>query len=349
VPSIVRGGIGQTRVEMNDLTELSIGVDVGGTKVAAAAVRGTTLVERHERPTVLTSGTLLVDEIVRAAQHVIEAAGTPVAVGVGVPSQIDFASGRVASSVNIPLEGFNLREELGDRLGLPVYVDNDANVAALAEAYLAEGGPARFLVMYTMGTGVGGGIVIDGHVFRGATGLGAELGHVVVDANGPECPGNCPNHGCMEALCSGLALERDATLLARRKPDSPLGRIVAEHGKVTGRATVAAARDGDPDALELLEGLGTWLGVGISNAINIFEPEAVVVGGGLSAAGDLFMPRAIEEARSRALPAGVPNVRIELARGGPAAGVIGAALLAVREHSRASGNTQTATANEGVL
>lgn len=349
MPSIVPDGIGQLAVEMNDLTELSIGVDVGGTKVAAAAVRGTTILNTHERPTVLTSGSILVDEIERAAREVIDAAGTPVAVGVGVPSQIDFASGRVASSVNIPLEGFNLREELGTRLGLPVYVDNDANAAALAEAYLAEPGPARFLVMYTIGTGVGGGVVIDGHVFRGATGLGAELGHVVIEADGPECPGNCPNRGCMEALCSGLALERDATRLGHSKPGSPLGRIVMEQGRVTGRATVAAAREGDPDALGLIMQLGTWLGVGISNAINVFEPEAIVIGGGLSVAGDLFMPRAIEEARARALPAAVPHVRIELARGGPAAGVIGAALLAVREHMRAGGNTQTATANEGVL
>jgi glucokinase len=317
--------------------------------VAAAAVSGTTILETHERPTMLTSGEELVDEIERAAREVIQRSGPPVAVGVGVPSQIDFATGRVITSVNIPLAGFNLREDLGTRLGVPVYVDNDANCAALAEAYLAEGGPARHLVMYTVGTGVGGGVVIDGHVFRGATGLGAELGHVVIEANGPECPGNCPNRGCMEALCSGLALERDATSAGREKPDSPLGLILAEHGKVTGRATVAAARDGDPDALELLQKLGTWLGVGISNAMNTFEPEAVVIGGGLSAASDLFLPRAIEEAESRVLPALLPKMRVEVARGGPAAGVIGAALLAAHEQALASGNTHTETANEGVL
>jgi glucokinase len=334
---------------LTDSGRLSVGVDVGGTKVAAAAVSGTTVVETRERPTTLESGPLLVDEIERAAREVIESTSPPVAVGVGVPSQIDFASGRVVDSVNIPLEGVNLRAELSSRLGLPVFVDNDANCAALAEAYLAEDGPARYLVMYTMGTGVGGGVVIDGRVFRGATGLGAELGHTVIEADGPECPGNCPNRGCMEALCSGLALERDATRLAHEKPDSPLGRILAEQGKVSGRATVAAAREGDSDALELIEQLGTWLGVGISNAINMFEPEAVVIGGGLSAAGDLFMPRAIQEARSRALPAGVSKVRIELARGGAAAGVIGAALLAAGEQARAGGDTQTETANGGVL
>ena len=345
---MVLGGIGQFAPgDENHLSQLSVGVDVGGTKMAAAAVSGTTIVETHERPTVLTSGQQLVDEIERAAREVIDRAGMPVAVGVGVPSQIDFASGLVVTSVNIPLAGLNLRQELGERLGLPVYVDNDANCAALAEAYLAVDGPAQHLLMYTVGTGVGGGVVIDGHVFRGATGLGAELGHVVIDANGPECPGNCPNRGCMEALCSGLALERDATRLGHKKPGSPLGRIVAEHGRVTGRQTVAAAREGDPDAVDLMEKLGTWLGVGISNAINAFEPQAIVIGGGLSVAGDLFMPRAIEEARSRALPALVPHVRIELARGGPAAGVIGAALLAAQEQAAAS--TETQTANEGVL
>jgi glucokinase len=324
-------------------------VDVGGTKIAAAAVSGTSVVESHERPTVLDPAGIL-DEIEGAARELIKRTSAGVtAVGVGVPSQVHFATGRVMASVNIPLQGTPLRDELGSRLGLPVFVDNDGNCAALAEAYLAEDGPARNLVMYTMGTGVGGGIVIDGRVFRGATGVGAELGHVVVQADGPECPGNCPNHGCMEALCSGLALERDATQLGRERPDSPLGRIVAEKGRVTGRDTVAAAREGDPDALGLLEQIGTWLGVGISNAINAFEPEWVVIGGGLSAAGDLFFDRAVEEAKSRALPPSLSEVRIAMARGGPAAGVIGAALLASQEYARATRDTQSETASEGVL
>jgi glucokinase len=334
---------------VSEITELSVGVDVGGTKIAAAAISGTAVLESHERPTVLDPGGIL-DAIEAAARAVIEAANAPVtSVGVGVPSQVHFATGRVMASVNIPLRGVELREELGTRLGLPVYVDNDGNCAALAEAYLSESGPLRHLVMYTMGTGVGGGVVIDGRVFRGATGLGAELGHVVIQADGPECPGNCPNRGCMEALCSGLALERDATQLGRERPESPLGKIVAQKGRVSGRDTVAAARTGDQDALALLEQVGTWLGVGISNAINTFEPEWVAVGGGLSAASDLFLGRAIEEANSRALPASLAGVRIAPARGGPAAGVIGAGLLASQEYARASRDTQTETASEGVV
>jgi len=334
---------------VSDVPELSVGIDVGGTKIAAAAVSGTTVIETHERATVLDPSGIL-DEIECAARELIAARpGSVGAVGVGVPSQVHFATGRVMASVNIPLAGVELRQVLEERLELPVYVDNDGNCAALAEAYLAEDGPARHLVMYTLGTGVGGGVVIDGRVFRGATGLGAELGHVVLQSDGPECPGNCPNRGCMEALCSGLALERDATALGRERPDSPLGRTLARKGRVTGRDTVAAAREGDPDALALMERLGTWVGVGISNAVNAFEPEWVVIGGGLSAAADLFFDRAVEEARARALPESLHAVRIAPARGGPAAGVIGAALLATHEYARATRDTQSETASEGVL
>src|SRR5437763_14819700 len=182
--------------------------------------------------------------------------------------------------------------------------------------------------MVTLGTGVGGGVVIDGRIFRGATGLGAELGHMVIQADGPECPGQWPNRGCMEALCSGTGLGRDASVRAAERPDSALGRVLAEEGTVTGRHVVGLAREGDGDSLGLLERLGTWLGVGIANFINIFEPEYVVVGGGLVVAADLYIEAAEREARSRALPALEQRVEIEVARAGTAAGLIGAGLLA---------------------
>src|SRR3954465_192757 len=207
-----------------------IGVDVGGTKVAAARVDGSRCVAHVEQPTELGSSEKLIEQIESVVREVIESEGEPEAIGVGLPSQIDFATGTVVASVNIPLEGVPLGKELGDRLQIPVHVDNDPNCAALAEGYFVEGGPASHLVMYTLGTGVGGGVVIDGRIFRGATGLGAELGHAGIDYNGPPCPGTCPNRGCLEAFCSGTALERDATALARDFPDSPLGRAAKEHG-----------------------------------------------------------------------------------------------------------------------
>jgi glucokinase len=308
-----------------------LGVDIGGTKVAVAQFEDGVLNNAIERPTDLTTAAALLDGVEAAIAEVVEAVGPPAIVGVGVPSQIEFATGRVLSSVNIPLEGVPLREELARRLDAPVVLDNDANCAALAEAAAAPGGPASHLVMLTLGTGVGGGVVIDGRIFRGAGGLGAELGHTVVETEGPPCPGNCPSRGCLEAFCSGTALGRDATELGRGRPDTPLGRAVAERGRASGRDAVAAARDGDPDARSLLERLGRLLGVGVAGLVNTFEPELVVVGGGLSEAGDLFMDAVRAEARARALPVIFDRVSIELARAGPDAGAIGAGLLATQE------------------
>src|SRR5689334_22430546 len=152
-----------------------LGIDVGGTKVEITTVIDGRSLKPLQTQTPLSDSDALIDGIEALARKVIEQDGPPEAIGVGVPSQIDFATGTVVSSVNIPLEGVALKAELEDRFGVPVFVDNDANVAALAEAQLIEGGPASHLVMLTLGTGVGGGVIIDGRVFRGATGFGAEL------------------------------------------------------------------------------------------------------------------------------------------------------------------------------
>jgi glucokinase len=325
-----------------------LGVDVGGTKLAVAAVEGTRCGEVLERPTELSHGEALLEQVVDCVRVVADRTGAPDAVGVGVPSQIDWATGRVVSSVNIPLEGIDLRTELERRLELPVYVDNDANCAALCEAQLVDGAPARHLVMLTLGTGVGGGVVIEGRIFRGASGLGAELGHLVVDADGPDCPGSCPNRGCLEALCSGQALERDALALARERPDSPLGRLLAEDGHVGGRDVVRAAEQGDADAVALFERLGRNLGVGLSGLANAFEPQFIVIGGGLCRVAELFIDAARAEAARRALPAIWERVTVSLARGGAHAGVIGAGVLAAHEHDALNRDTATTTANEGV-
>jgi glucokinase len=301
-----------------------LGIDVGGTKVEIASVVDGRTHDPMTAPTELGDSAALIEGLDALAREVIERDGRPEAVGVGVPSQIDFATGTVIASVNIPLEGVSLRDELERRFEVPVFVDNDANCAALAEAALVDDGPARYLVMLTLGTGVGGGVIIDGNIFRGATGLGAELGHMVIQADGPPCPGRtCNNRGCLEAYCSGKALE----LAAGMK-----GRDVEE-----------AARGGDPVAQQHLDDLGRWLGVGISNLVNIFEPQHIVIGGGLGAsASDLFMKTAVEEARSRALPAGFERLTVSLAKGGPDAGVIGAGMLAAKELTLASGERDTA-------
>jgi glucokinase len=305
-----------------------LGVDVGGTKVAVAAVEGVTVHDSVERPTVLESTSALLDGLEEAVRLVIARAGEPSAIGVGVPSQIEYATGTVETSVNIPLTGVPLRAELGRRFGVPVVVDNDANCAALAEAHILG---EDNLVMLTLGTGVGGGVVIGGKNLRGAHGLGAELGHFTLNPDGPPCPGNCPNRGCIEAYCSGQALERDATELAGDRPDSPLARRIGADGKISGPELVAAAEAGDPDALLIFDNFARMLGIGLAGYVNVFEPDRLALGGGLSRASGLFLDRAVQEAETRALPALWRRTTIALAQGGAQAGVIGAGVLAAQE------------------
>jgi glucokinase len=305
-----------------------LGVDVGGTKVAVAAVDGVTVREATEDPTRKATTEDLLDGIEVAVRRVIDKVGEPDAIGVGVPSQIVYATGTVETSVNIPLTGVPLRDELSGRFGVPVFVDNDANCAALAEAHILG---EDYLVMITLGTGVGGGVVIAGKTFRGAHGLGAELGHVTLNPDGPPCPGNCPNRGCLEAYCSGQALERDATELATDKPDSRLAALLEPDGKVSGPDLVKAAEEGDRDALFIFENFGRMLGVAIAGFVNVFEPDRLTIGGGLSRASRLFLDRAIQEADARALPALLKRTKIAIAEGGADAGVIGAAVLAAQE------------------
>ena len=305
-----------------------LGVDVGGTKVAVAAVDGVTAKHAMQEPTITGSTGALLDGLEATVRGVIEQSGEPEAIGVGVPSQIDYATGTVETSVNIPLTGVPLREELGRRFGVPVFVDNDANCAALAEAHMLG---EDNLLMLTLGTGVGGGVVIAGVTFRGAHGLGAELGHFTLNPDGPPCPGNCPNRGCIEAYCSGQALERDATELARDKPDSRLAQCIGADGMVTGRDLVEVAEAGDTDALLVFDSFARMLGIAIAGYVNVFEPDHLAIGGGLSRASHLFFDRAVQEAGMRALPALWRRTKIALAQGGADAGVIGAGVLAAQE------------------
>jgi glucokinase len=293
-----------------------IGVDVGGTKVSVAVLEDGVLSEPVLRPTVLSSSDALVDQLVEA----VEDAGAADAVGIGVPSVIDFATGTARSSVNVPLQGVPLRQLLSDRVGIPAFVDNDATVAALAEAHDDDLNLiARSLVMITVGTGVGGGIVIDGRTYRGATGAASELGHIIVAADltvgAPPRAERPPHHASLEYLAAGRALDR-------------LGEA---YGLRDGTAVVKAARNGNRDARECLRILGERLGVGIANVVNIFDPELVVIGGGVSLAGELLLATAKESAARFIIPGVGTQTRIELARYGPEAGVRGAALLAGQE------------------
>jgi glucokinase len=295
-----------------------IGIDVGGTKLSVASLQAGRLGAHPDIPTSATSTEALMKELENAINELRSAATA--AVGVGVPSVVEFATGRVKSSVNVSLADVALKTMLTDRLGLPVFVDNDANCAALAEAYDDDGIEmiVRDLVMFTVGTGVGGGLVLGGRLYRGATGAAGELGHTLVGANlesGAPDSGRFPQPGSLESLASGRALDA----------------LAAAHGYDRGPAVLAAAREGDTAAGSLLALLGQRLGIGIANAINTFDPDVVVIGGGVSGAGELLLGPARESALRFVLPGVGEATEIRLARFGAEAGVRGAALLAAHE------------------
>lgn len=316
------------------MTGTFIGVDVGGTKVAVARLHGNTMSKSTLQPTCLDSGEALVDQFVTLVEEV-RGDDSLDGVGIGVPSVVEFATGKVVSSANIPLADVPLREVLGERLGVPVFVDNDATVAALAEAHDESLQlVARDLVILTIGTGVGGGMVLGGRIYRGATGGAGELGHTMIGldlSEGVPDPGDFPQRGSLEWEAAGHALDRLAEEDARHHPDSALGRRLAAGEPVLGPDAVQAARDGDEAAVHLCERWGCRIGIGIANVINTFDPEEVVIGGGGAQAGDLLLGPAERTARKWVLPGLGGQTTIRLARHGVGAGVLGAALLAEQE------------------
>jgi glucokinase len=314
----------------------TIGIDLGGTKMLLGVLDADSRVshESRERSTERDEAGL-VELMAREIEEARAARPGVEAIGLGIPATIDHERGLAISAVNLPIESLPIREVLEERTGLPVFVDNDANVAALAEHLHGAARGARDVVMLTIGTGIGGGLVLGGEIYRGATGAGAELGHVAIDMNGPRCQGNCPNRGCVEALASGTALGREGREAAEREPDSALGRMRAEGREIDGRAVTEAARAGDRAAIGVFELVGRRLGVALASFANIFEPETIVIGGGVIAAGDLLLEPARAELRSRALPPMNRTPVVEAELGGDA-GMIGAAAMARVELARSA-------------
>jgi glucokinase len=307
-----------------------IGVDLGGTKLLAGAVDADLAVHhRTNRPVLGLDQDGLVQMVADAVEEVRTAVGGEIeAVGFGIPCTFDSRTGMAIQAVNLPLHDIAFHEVMAERLGLPVVVDNDANCAALAEARLGAGAGCTDLVLLTLGTGIGGGLVLAGEVYRGWIGGGAELGHMGVEMDGPPCQGGCPNRGCLESVASGTALVREASLAVARRPDTALGNALEAGRELTGPLITELARDGDPVARDAIALIGHRLGVGIVSLVNIFNPEFVVVGGGVIAAGDLLLDPAREVVRERALTPNRDVVRIVPAAFGAEAGMIGAALTA---------------------
>jgi glucokinase len=290
----------------------AIGIDVGGTKILAGVVErdGTVLrVERRSTP-------------VESAEAFLQGLGEMVdtlrddmvaAVGIGMPSTIDQRSGTPVFSVHIPLEGVPLRDRVEQQVGVPVAVDNDANAAAVAEWSIGAGQGTKDMLMLTLGTGIGGGLILDGRPYRGWTGAAAELGHMVLEFDGPTCFGSCTGRGHFERFVSGSAAADRARKLLGSESGAP--------------ELVAAAREGDARAVAEFEDMGRRLGAGIAGLVNIFNPELVVIGGGFAEALDLLLDPALDTLQRDGLQPARDLVRVVPGTLGEEAGMVGAALI----------------------
>lgn len=309
--------------------ECVIGVDLGGTKLLAGAVDdGLQVHHRAHRTSRGQNASEVLDIVADAVQETRDAYdGEISAVGFGIPSLIDRQRGVAASTVHLPLEDVPFRDLMSERLGLPVALDNDANAALVAEHRFGAARGADNAVLLTLGTGVGSAIVVDRKLVRGASGAGGEIGHMVIDLDGPLC--SCTNRGCLETLASGTAIAERGLICAEKYPESELGRALSAGREITGALVVELAHDGDEPSREVVALTGSHLGVGIANVINIFNPEVIVIGGGVIAAGELLLESARKAAYERALAPSKDVAKIVPTRFGAEAGMLGAAVLAL--------------------
>jgi glucokinase len=291
----------------------AIGVDLGGTKILTGVMaRDGSIVRRHERPTPQDSQEHVVAELEAAVEELLD--DSVAALGFGVPSPIDQARGVVVRSVNVPLEDFPLRESMRERFGLHVGLDNDANAAAIGEWRAGAGRETEDLVMLTLGTGVGGGVISGGRPFRGGNGAGVELGHVVIVHDGRPCQGACTGRGHLEAYVSGKAVTAAAEAVFGPSADA--------------HRLVRLANEGDAEAEELLADVGRRLGSAVGSFVNVFGPELFVLGGGFGVAAYDYLLGPVEEMLQReALEPMRSRVRLAKAELGTAAGLIGAAFV----------------------
>ena len=307
----------------------AVGVDVGGTKIAAGVVSPVgKLLNEVRYPTANIRERLLstIAEAIAEVKGGYEVGGVCLA----VPGFILARENKILSAANLEaIEGISLKEELGGSTGLQVTVENDANTAAWGECRFGAGKDVDDLVFVTLGTGVGGGVISHGVLLRGARGTGGELGHITVQPAGPRC--GCGNHGCLEALASGTAIGRRAREVAAQRPDSALGRLAMERTPL-GEDVLDLARKGDEAALEVLREAGSWLGIGLATFVNVFDPEVIAIGGGVSGAGELVLEPARRELRLRSYSPSRDLVEIRTATLGAESGMLGAAALARGEN-----------------
>ena len=311
-----------------------IGIDIGGTNLKAGLVDedGLLLAVKTMKIREVSDPDALTDTLVALTRELAQEGGVPMeeiaSVGAGVPGVVDIRTGSIVYTCNLPLRNIPLRKLFKRRLGLHLYVENDANCAALAEYYAGAGQGSKRFVTITLGTGIGAGIIHNGKIFHGGNGMAGEVGHTCIDYQGLPCP--CGRRGCWEQYASASALKRFTAQAQLGNPDSILARVIREHdGHVSGQSAFMAARLGDPVGQQVCDMYVGYLAAGIANVVNIFQPDTLAIGGGVSNESDEQLLHPLQQLVEReTIPCSAGkktrNVKAQL---GNQAGIIGAALL----------------------
>ncbi|SFB36904.1 ROK family protein [Clostridium frigidicarnis] len=308
-----------------------IGIDLGGTKIhgALADIEGN-VISSQIVPTEASEGSeAVLDRIIGVIEKVLETSNKTIedikCIGFGSPGPLDAKNGIIVDSSNLPFKNFNLIKPIKSKFNVPIYLDNDANVATIGEFMFGAGKGTENMVYMTVSTGIGGGAIINGKLFRGNTSNALEIGHTTILPEGPQC--NCGNHGCLESLASGTAIGKRAI----EAVESGLDTNLSKYEKVSSYEVFVEAKNGDEVSRDILHRSLTYLGIGVANVINTFDPELIVIGGGVSKGGQVVFDRINEVVKERALKAMADSCRIVPAGLGSDAGVMGAVALAILE------------------
>ena len=315
--------------------KMLVGVDLGGTKIDAVLSDSCGNIKKREfKETRASEGPNAVIKRIVDTIKTVSSNNKIAAVGIGAAGIIDVETGLITVSPNLPgWRNIKLKDILEHELDIKTFVDNDATVAAMAEHIFGIAVGCDHVVYVTVGTGIGGGIITNGQIYRGVSGSAGEIGHMTIDINGPLC--GCGNKGCWEALASGTALEREAKAKIAEGAKTSIPKYAKESGsRISAKSVYLAAQDGDKLAKELIEQLGFYLGVGLANLINIFNPQLVVIGGGVSRMGKMLLDPARKTVRERAFELSAKAARVEISSLGYDAGPLGAVALALSELSR---------------
>lgn len=308
-----------------------IGVDLGGTKISTAiSTFEGNILSQTVIPTNANDGEeAVMNRIISTIDEVLKSANVSTddvqAIGIGSPGPLDAKKGTIITTPNLPFKNYNVVKPIKDKFNIPTFIDNDANVAAIGEFMFGAGKGKENIVFFTVSTGVGGGAVLNGKAYRGNTSNALEIGHMTVEPNGPRC--NCGNIGCLEAVSSGTAI-------GKRGQEAVLTNVetsLKKYEKITSYEVFTEAKNGDLVAKEIIDNALNYLGIGVANAISIFDPEMVIIGGGVAKVGDILFDKVKEVVNKRCFKSMAQSCEIVPAGLGADAGVMGAVALAILE------------------